>query len=707
MKKYAIVLLLILLSSMAYAYGPATINPNLPAQNSPLSSSVVRNNFAAAYNDVTSIFNLINSLAGLPSFLGPTSTNTSPSISGDPTTGFYTSSPGRVDLSISGTKTVEWSSTGENIVNGVLNLNTPLDGASGGTGVNNSTKTITLGGNLTTSGAFNSTFTMTGTTNVTFPTSGTLSTTTGTVTSVAATGDGTVLNSAVTGSPITSTGTLAFSLANAGAKTVLGNTTAGSATPTYTSSPVVSGSMTANTLVSTVATGTAPLTVASTTQVANLNAATAGSATTATTATNVATVSTTTNASYFPLFVASSSNSNQPPNLGTGLTFNPSTNNLTTTTFTGALSGNATTATTATNATNTAITDDTTTNATMYPTWVTAATGNLPQKVSSTKLSFNPSTGALTSTSFSGALSGNATTATTLQTARAIGIGGSTGLTATGVNFNGSADINPALTGTLNVANGGTGITSGTSGGVLAFTASGTIASSSALTANLPVIGGGAGVAPTVGTRSGNTTSFATTSGSLTSAHIAAFDVNGNIVDGGVAPVSAVPGCTFLVTNSPSASATTTFSSTYITSTYPKYIVNYTGFITTDSGDLGLLLSTNNGSSYLNSGYLYWGQYQANGSATFSGTAGSGPAFFKVTINGGSSATASQPDNGWVEINTPSSAARQTFFSHGYAAGTFYIGAGVNTGTTAVNNIQFYDTATGNLTGTFSLYGCK
>lgn len=55
----------------------------------------------------------------------------------------------------------------------------------------------------------------------------------------------------------------------------------------------------------------------------------------------------------------------------------------------------ATTATTATNATNTAITDDTTTNAVMYPTWVTANTGNLPQKVTSTKLTFNPSTGAL------------------------------------------------------------------------------------------------------------------------------------------------------------------------------------------------------------------------------------------------------------------------------------------------------------------------
>ncbi len=41
------------------------------------------------------------------------------------------------------------------------------------------------------------------------------------------------------------------------------------------------------------------------------------------------------------------------------------------------------------------IVDDTSTAATMYPTWVTANTGNLPLKVSSSKLSFTPSTGVL------------------------------------------------------------------------------------------------------------------------------------------------------------------------------------------------------------------------------------------------------------------------------------------------------------------------
>lgn len=62
-----------------------------------------------------------------------------------------------------------------------------LVGANGGTGVANTGKTITLGGNLTTSGAFATTLTVTGATNVTLPTSGTLVTTTTAVTSVSGT----------------------------------------------------------------------------------------------------------------------------------------------------------------------------------------------------------------------------------------------------------------------------------------------------------------------------------------------------------------------------------------------------------------------------------------------------------------------------------------------------------------------------------------
>jgi hypothetical protein len=62
------------------------------------------------------------------------------------------------------------------------------------------------------------------------------------------------------------------------------------------------------------------------------------------------------------------------------------------------IDGNAATATDATNSANIGITDDTSTNADYYPVWVTNSTGNLPAKVSSTKLKFNPSTGVLTPT---------------------------------------------------------------------------------------------------------------------------------------------------------------------------------------------------------------------------------------------------------------------------------------------------------------------
>ena len=46
------------------------------------------------------------------------------------------------------------------------------------------------------------------------------------------------------------------------------------------------------------------------------------------------------------------------------------------------------------------VVNDTTTNATMFPLWVTANTGYLQAKVTSTKLTFNPSTGAFSSTQF-------------------------------------------------------------------------------------------------------------------------------------------------------------------------------------------------------------------------------------------------------------------------------------------------------------------
>jgi hypothetical protein len=87
----------------------------------------------------------------------------------------------------------------------------------------------------------------------------------------------------------------------------------------------------------------------------------------------------------------------------TGLAYGNGTSAFTAATAAQVVAVISTTAVTnATNAVNTGTTDDTTTNATMYPVWKTSTSGNLPEKTSSTKLSFNPSTGTLTATAFAG-----------------------------------------------------------------------------------------------------------------------------------------------------------------------------------------------------------------------------------------------------------------------------------------------------------------
>jgi len=66
--------------------------------------------------------------------------------------------------------------TPNSATSGAVTLGGILNGASGGTGINNSGKTITLGGNLVTSGAFNLTLALSANTSVTLPVSGTLAT---------------------------------------------------------------------------------------------------------------------------------------------------------------------------------------------------------------------------------------------------------------------------------------------------------------------------------------------------------------------------------------------------------------------------------------------------------------------------------------------------------------------------------------------------
>jgi len=129
----------------------------------------------------------------------------------------------------------------------------------------------------------------------------------------------------------------------------------------------------------------------------------------------------------------------------------------------------------ATNATNTAITDNTSSSATWYPTIVSATTGNLPQTTSSTKLSFVPSTGTLTATSYAGAWAGSTISTTyggtglTSFTANGVVYASSTSALATSPNltFNGTtlSTFNDMSIHGLNIGLGGGSVATNTAFG--------------------------------------------------------------------------------------------------------------------------------------------------------------------------------------------------------------------------------------------------
>jgi hypothetical protein len=145
--------------------------------------------------------------------------------------------------------------------------------------------------------------------------------------------------------------------------------------------------------------------------------------------------------------------------LGTpGTTSTASTNAVTATSHTHALTttgtwdGNAVTATTATGATNIDINATTSTDTTTYPVLVGAAsTGNQLPFIDNVNLSYNASTNALTATTFVGALTGNADTATSAAgwtTGRTITLSGD--VSGTSPSWDGTGNL--AFSGTV-VAN--------------------------------------------------------------------------------------------------------------------------------------------------------------------------------------------------------------------------------------------------------------
>ena len=153
---------------------------------------------------------------------------------------------------------------------------------------------------------------------------------------------------------------------------------------------------------------------------------------TASAATEITVTDESSDTTCFPIFAVSATGDIEPKT-GSNITFNSSSGALTATSFVGdvtgdvtgnctgssgsctgnaatssSCTGNAATATLATEATNVTATANNSTDETVYPTFVDGTTGTQGIETDS-GLTYNPSTGVLTSTTFTGALTGNVT----------------------------------------------------------------------------------------------------------------------------------------------------------------------------------------------------------------------------------------------------------------------------------------------------------
>lgn len=162
-------------------------------------------------------------------------------------------------------------------------------------------------------------------------------------------------------------------------------------------------------------------------------------------------------------------------------------------------------------------------------------------------------------------------------------------------------------------------------------------------------------------------------------------------------------GMTKITTLTASASATLTFTSSDITSTYTRYFIEITQLVTSGGGTIRVAYSTNNGSSYVGSGYQTCGFRNAYNTATLSRS--SGTAIGNITLL----ANATDTFNAYLFFFAGTGiqsafVGRGSSYSSGSGVMTNHFSGGSNAAT-GVNNIQFSMSGGTFTTGTITLYG--
>tara|TARA_R110000765_G_scaffold247183_1_gene349134 strand:+ start:840 stop:1529 length:690 start_codon:yes stop_codon:yes gene_type:complete len=169
-----------------------------------------------------------------------------------------------------------------------------------------------------------------------------------------------------------------------------------------------------------------------------------------------------------------------------------------------------------------------------------------------------------------------------------------------------------------------------------------------------------------------------------------------------------------LQTQTASSSSNITFSSTYITTTYKRYELHWSDVvISSDGGNISSVVSVDNGSNYVTSGYKYRREFSASDTANNAVASGGGTTNSALVMSGsgrGMGTATDESASGTLIMFNPFSADSKLFISDA----VFINDAGLVTQnlvyqaliqSATFNNLKIIPNTGTIVSGTFTLYG--